>query len=151
MARVCSLMCVVILAAQALTAPKLKDTSPKEPPIIGDWVRVGHLQAGAIVAPDNQTHHQIFKADGVWEYYYGDRAGSTRAQFDSDFRKNPFTVDIHTNRDQSTGWTGIYKVEGDKLTLCLVIKGNDRPKTFESSADHPTTIWEFKRVRSKDE
>ena len=38
----------------------------------------------------------------------------------------------------------------DEATLCLVNTPGERPKTFDSSVDQPTTVWIFKRVKSKD-
>jgi uncharacterized protein (TIGR03067 family) len=143
----------LLLAAAALApaAPALKDRPPKAPPIFGEWVRIGHTNAGAPVAPDREAHHQVFKADGEWEYFYGARQGSAgRKSFVTDTRQTPPAVDIHMDPAGKPSWRGIYKIEGDTLTLCLVTGDRDRPKTFESSADHPTTVWVFKRVQPKD-
>jgi uncharacterized protein (TIGR03067 family) len=152
MARTCSLLWVLLPAAVlAPAAPALKDRPPKEPPIIGEWVRVGHTNAGAPVAPDREPHHQVFTADGQWEYSYGGRQGSAgQKTFVTDTRQNPPTIDIHMDKAGRASYRGVYKVEGDTLTLCLVMGDQDRPKTFESSPDKPTTVWVFKRVKPKD-
>jgi uncharacterized protein (TIGR03067 family) len=142
---------LVSTAALAPAAPALKDRPEKEPPIIGEWVRVGHTQAGAPVGPDREGHNQVFKADGEWEYYYGGRRGNAGgSSFATDPRQKPATIDIHMNKGAPAHWRGIYKVEGDTLTLCLVTGDQERPKTFESSADCPTTVWVFKRVKPND-
>jgi uncharacterized protein (TIGR03067 family) len=141
----------VLVLSLSVTAPQLKDKSPKEPPIFGDWLRVGHTEAGAPVPPDREPHRQVFKSDGEWEYYYADRVGSAGGKsFVVDPRQTPPAIDIHMDRGAKAHWRGIYKVEGDTLTLCLVTADRDRPRAFESSADRPTTIWVFKRVQSKD-
>ena len=101
----------------------------------------------------HQPHHQIFTAEGGWEYYYGDPKNTTRGNsFATDTRQSPPTVDIYLrqNAQGSPNWRGIYKVDGDTLTLCLVTGGSGRPKSFESSADQPTTLWMFKRVKPAD-
>ena len=135
----------------AVGAPNLKDLPPKMPSIIGEWVRVGHTQAGQPVGADRETHRQVFKADGEWEYYYADRKGTdARYTFATDSRQNPPTIDILLNRTGAGGWRGIYKIEKDTLTLCLVNTPGERPKTFESSADQPTTVWVFNRVTPKE-
>lgn len=154
MARIWSIVCVLLPAAAfAPAAPALKEKPPKEPPIFGDWIRTGHTQAGAPVGPDHATHHQIFTPDGGWEYYYGDPKNTTRGNsFAIDTRQNPSTIDIYLrpNAQGAPNWRGVYKIEGDTLTLCLVTGDRDRPKNFESSADQPTTIWIFKRVKTAD-
>ena len=140
----------VIVLSVSVTAPQLKDKSPKEPPIFGDWLRVGHTEAGAPVAPDREPHRQVFKTDGEWEYYYGDKGAPGGKSFAVDPRQSPPTIDISINSGASTHYRGIYKVEGDTLTLCLVTGDRDRPKAFESTQDRPTTIWVFKRIKPKD-
>lgn len=146
-------MFLVLLAVSATTsaAPALKDRPAKEPPITGEWVRVGHTESGTPVAPDRDVHHQVFTADGEWQYSYGARPDGTKGKsYVADPKQSPATIDIHMSASGKPNWRGIYKVEGDTLTLCLVTGDRDRPKVFESTADHPTTIWVFKRVKSKD-
>src|SRR5215472_2723531 len=99
MSRTCSLVWLLLPAA-ALTpaAPALKDPPPKEPPIIGEWLRVGHTEAGAAVGPDGEPHHQMFRPDGEWEYTYGGRQGAAgRKTYVVDSRQKPATIDIHTD------------------------------------------------------
>ena len=140
----------VLVLSVSVSAPQLKDKTPKEPPIVGEWVRVGHTQAGQAVGPDREEHHQVFTADGEWDYWYGERKTPQQWSFATDTRQSPATVDIYRERPGANGWRGIYKIDGDTLTLCLVNSPAERPKTFESSADQPTTVWIFKRVKSKD-
>src|SRR5262245_59762238 len=152
MARTCAFVCVLLpAAALATAAPALKDRPPKEPPIFGEWLRVGHTEAGTPVPPDREPHHQVFTADGEWQYSYGGRPDGTRGKsFVIDSRQSPPTIDISLGAGGPTHWRGVYKVEGDTLTLCLVTGDRERPKTFESTADRPTTVWAFRRVKPKD-
>ena len=152
MTRIWALVWILLpAAALAPAAPALKDPPPKEPPIHGEWLRVGHTNAGAPVGPDHAPHHQVFKADGQWEYWYGTRqANPGNHRFVTDSRQKLPTIDIDVGPGGQSGYRGIYKVEGDTLTLCLAIGDRERPKAFESSADQPTTIWVFKRVQPKD-
>jgi uncharacterized protein (TIGR03067 family) len=152
MSRTWSLVWVLLpAAALAPAAPALKERPAKEPPIVGEWLRVGHTQAGAPVPPDGEPHHQVFTPDGEWQYSYGGRPDGTPGKtFVTDPRQSPPTIDISLGAGMRANWRGIYKVEADTLTLCLVTGDRDRPKTFDSTADQPTTVWVFKRVKSKD-
>jgi len=143
---------VAILALSLpLGAPNLKDPPPKVPSIVGEWVRVGHTQAGQPVAPDKEAHRQVFKPDGEWEYYYGDHKGTPdRKTYVVDLKQSPPAIDLFSNSPRADGRRGIYKIEKDTLTVCLVNAPGERPKTFESSAERPTTVWVFKRVTPKD-
>lgn len=146
-------MHAVALLALALTpaAPALKDPPPKMPSIVGEWIRVGHTQSGQPVSVERENHHQVFAAEGEWQYWYGDgRAQSGGKTFKVDTKQSPPTIDILLNQTGNNGWRGIYKIEKDTLTLCLVNIPGERPKTFESSADKPTTVWIFKRVTPKE-
>ncbi|HEX3146705.1 MAG TPA: TIGR03067 domain-containing protein [Gemmataceae bacterium] len=154
MARFWPIAWMLFLATANLSAaPALKDPPPKEPAMFGEWLRVGHTEAGMSVAPDHEAHHQMFSPDGGWEYTYGGRQGSGGGKsFVINPRQSPATIDIHMGPvgRVPANWRGIYKVEGDTLTLCLVTGDRDRPKEFESTADKPTTIWVFRRVKGKD-
>jgi len=144
---------LVLLPAAALApaAPALKDRQPKDAPIFGEWFRVGHTEAGMPVPTDREVHHQVFTSDGQWEYSYGARPDGTKGKtFVTDTRQSPATIDITLGAGGKAHYRGIYKVEGDTLTLCLVTGDRERPKSFESSAERPTTIWVFKRVKSKE-
>src|SRR5262245_5882839 len=142
-----------ILALLALSlplgAPALKDPPPKMPSIVGEWIRVGHTQSGEPVAVDRENHHQVFTAEGEWQYWYGNgRAQAGGKSYVVDMKQSPPTIDILLNPTGTGGWRGIYKIEKDTLTLCLVNIPGERPKTFESSAERPTTVWIFKRVQT---
>ena len=141
----------VLVLSVSVSAPQLKDKTPKEAPIFGKWVRVGHTQAGQTISTAKEDHHQVFTAEGVWEYYYGGKKGNPQPwSFAIDARQSPATIDIYQSGPGADGWRGIYKVEGDTLTLCLMNTPAERPKTFESSVEHATTVWVFKRVTAKD-
>jgi uncharacterized protein (TIGR03067 family) len=136
---------ILLLPVAAVAAPKVKDRPPATMPSI-----VGHIQAGKEVGRDAEPHHQTFTADGSWEYSYGDGATAGGMTYVTDPKQYPPTIDIRRSMSGKPVYRGIYKVDGDTLTLCVRHRDGDRPTKFESSADHPATIWVFKRVPAKD-
>jgi uncharacterized protein (TIGR03067 family) len=146
------LVALLVVPVAALAAPALKDRSPKDASsILGEWERVRRIDAGTDRGPDREPHRQTFMADGAWDYTYGGRpCGIAGMRYLTDPKQAPRTIDIHVLPGKLPSYRGIFQVEGDSLTLCLVEGDGDRPTKFESSADHPTTIWVFQRVRSKE-
>ena len=141
---------LAILPAVAIAAPALKD-KPSVQPLVGVWERTGHMQDGMPLAPDNQVHRQTFTAEGEWSYSYGGKANGRPTKFTTDRKRNPPTFDIYCQETLPADYRGIYKIEGDTLTLYFVMAGDkERPKTFESSVEKPCYVWIFKRVKVND-
>src|SRR6476661_290198 len=106
----------LLVLSVSVSAPQLKDKTPKEPPILGEWVRVGHTQAGQNVWTAREDHHQMFTPEGAWEYYYGGNKGNPqRWSFAWANRQSPATIDIYQGKAGADGWRGIYKIEADTL------------------------------------
>ena len=66
----------------------------------------------------------------------------------------PFsTIDlvIDDGPEEAKGKTskGIYKIDGEKLTLCVSAPGKDRPKQF-AQADDEAYLFELKKEKKKD-
>ena len=61
-----------------------------------------------------RPRHQVFQADGGWEYTYGGPQGSPgKKSFETDPRQTQPAIDIHSQTARGGGWQGIYEVEGD--------------------------------------
>ena len=59
-------------------------------------------------------------------------------------------IDITEGNDKGKKQYGIYRIEGDKFTLCVAEAGaeaDDRPKEFKSDQDAGTAVLVFKRVK----
>jgi uncharacterized protein (TIGR03067 family) len=66
-----------------------------------------------------------------------------------DATKDPKQIDMIGTEGELTGKPalGIYKLDGDKLTLCYTMPGNERPAKFESAAKSGVYLIEWVRAR----
>ena len=45
---------------------------------------------------------------------------------------------------------GVYKIDGDKLTICFAYGGKDRPDSFSAPAETYRALWTLKKVAGSD-
>jgi uncharacterized protein (TIGR03067 family) len=44
-------------------------------------------------------------------------------------------------------WKGIYRLDGDELTICFDISGQNYPEKFVLKPNTPTVLWVLKRAK----
>ena len=80
-------------------------------------------------------------------------AWTTHAKGKSIRRPNPppSTWSIDDGPEEAKGKTskGIYKLDGEKLTICVSVPGKDRPKDF-AQVDDEAYLFELKKEKKKD-
>ena len=121
---------LVVCAIGFLTAddPKNKDAdSPK-----GKWTAVS-ISMGGMAVPDevvkgfkfnldDKTYTNIIKEEVVEEGEY---------KIDATMSPKTIDFDIKKGRDDGKKQLGIYKIDGEKLTIVAAVAGSDeRPKSF---------------------
>jgi|SRR5262245_53301671 len=131
-----------------VAAPGPKDAPKKEPTIIGEWISQKGVAGGMDLPIPQGGMIFHFTADGkliAREPAVGksDEGGS----FKVDSKKDPPEIDLipPAGRNQPT-MLGIYKLDGDTLTLCFQI-GTERPTKFESPAGSMSIVMTFLRVK----
>jgi uncharacterized protein (TIGR03067 family) len=138
------------VAALALAAGcgKKPTTAPEPPPsLAGGWTLVGvETKAG------KQTEAKLAKEPEKRKI----RATSDKmttgkdetVTYKLDTTKTPHEIDMTETKDGKAETSyGIYKLEGDILTVCVVASNNpaDRPKEFKISPDGKTVILTLKK------
>jgi uncharacterized protein (TIGR03067 family) len=138
---------IFLFVAVGLGAPALKDP-PKEdlPSLVGEWDVKSRMVGGQRKDPvDGSTVK--FTADGGAKFTGGPSIAGT---YTADPTKDPAEFDIKPSATTTApGLTGIYRVDGDTLILCLIQKG-PRPTKFESPPGSRVLLFTVKRVAKKD-
>jgi uncharacterized protein (TIGR03067 family) len=134
-----------LLAALALSvgAPATKDAKKDPPSLVGVWeaekeTTGGHERA---IAAGSLTIE--FTADGKVSVQEGaKRTGPVEYRIDP--KRAPAEIDV-----TEMNMVGIYKVDGDTLTVCLGDDGK-RPNEFASPAGSRVRLFSLKRAKPKD-
>lgn len=87
---------------------------------------------------------QVIFADKKMTWKMG--GGSSEATYQIDPAKNPKEIDILGEKNTKPE-KGIYKLEGDTLTLCASESGGDRPTEFVSRSGTSSMILVLKKAK----
>ena len=120
---------ILVGLALVVGAPAKKDAPPKDPPsLVGEWVGESGTRDGK---PDNPPAGTslTFTADGKVHFKEGAKGKPEEGTYKADAKKNPAEIDISPPDAKGETILGIYKIEGDTLTLCFHM-GGERPGEF---------------------
>lgn len=141
---------ILLGAALVISAPALKDRPKKKPDLVGEW------KVEAVTLPGRTTStstglRYTFTADGKWLIH---RDGQELVGHDRGYAADPAatppTLELiaNTAAAQPARRAGIFRVEGDTLTICAAQAGAARPTRFEPAEG--VTVYVLKRVKPKD-
>ncbi len=131
---------IVILVILIETAVPAQDAKKESEKLQGQWTGVSWEERGfQRPAQAAQQRKLTVKGDG-WIVKQGDEP-ENKAVFKIDPSKNPKTIDLTFEQRK---YHGIYKLEGDTLTLCLTLTrdNRERPKEFKTTKeDGILIVW----------
>jgi uncharacterized protein (TIGR03067 family) len=138
-------MNTALLLALAVGAPALKDKPPAELSIEGEWQVVKRFDAAK---PSTDSNRWIFSPGGVAEIR-NSMAGDVVSDLTYTVSADGPVKSIDFQESQGNGRydprPGIYKIEGDTLTVSFKAGSGPRPTTFDPTADNYVLV--LKRVR----
>jgi uncharacterized protein (TIGR03067 family) len=135
-------LAVFVLAAGETADPSKQDLERMQ----GDWAAESMIRDGqAFADADAQAFFRTVKGDAYTVYRFSKAAGKGTMKLDAN--KSPKTVDFVPDGGKLPPIAGIYKLEGDTLTLCYAPPGKPRPATFASDPDSGLTLSVWQREK----
>jgi uncharacterized protein (TIGR03067 family) len=131
-------------------APGLKDRPAKQDSIEGEWAIVSRIIGGREDAKASGSSADFRITADRWVLLNpGGASNESELKLDSSAKPPTLTTSPLGGAPAAGGHLiGIYKLEGDMLTICYVFQG-ERPTKFESPAGTDTRLMTLKRVREK--
>jgi uncharacterized protein (TIGR03067 family) len=134
-----TLLLLVAFADDRMDAEKAKHQ--------GEWEVTSYVRDGTESAPEIRASiRRIVEKDHVTWKRDGKSFAGTR--FEIDPAKSPATIDLIPDggpyRDKRV--LGIYRLEGDTLTICIADPDRPRPTGFEAKPQSKQTLQILKRI-----
>jgi uncharacterized protein (TIGR03067 family) len=117
----------------------------------GTWIAVSSRRDGKDAAPEVVASiRRIVQGDRVVWTRDGKRFAATTLVLDP--ARVPKALDVIPDGGPARGQrvSGIYRLDGDRLTICMADAGTPRPTDFSAEADEPRTLMLFRRASGDD-
>ena len=137
----------LLITVLAVCAPGIKEAPPPNP-IVGEWMIEMATYSGQLSAKSG-AFSWVFTADGKrFTRQKGKDVGDKKFGYRLDPKAKPQTIDLTDDPSvPEKAIPGIYKIDGDELTICISGEKLARPTDFESAIGSPNKLYKFKRVK----
>jgi len=140
----------LLIVTLAVGAPALKDAPGAEASIVGEWVVESTTYAGRTRPYAGSQLRYVFTADGKWKIFRGEDQDGENQGYRTDSKATPWRIDLRSDatRTDVAPLHGIYKVEGDTLTLCYGREASAaRPTAFAAPRGSDVIMYVLKQVK----
>lgn len=140
------LVTVAALLSLLSVSAAAEDAKLSDPRLDGTWNCVQYQRGDGKLAGDAAA--TVWYIEGTeYEFLEGRNRFGNKGQLKADAEKG--TLDLKPADGLAAGRTlpAIYKIEGDKLTICLASSGADRPKEFKSG-ERTIVLAVYERVKA---
>jgi uncharacterized protein (TIGR03067 family) len=129
-----------------LGAPALKEGPKPDASPVGEWTVVESLLGGKSdgVMQRAPIDKIVITADRWVVVRKGQESGGAPITFDS--KADPPHLDFVRDAPGS-GTKGVYKLDGDTLTVCYILGGDQRPEKVESPPGSQVRLMTLKRIK----
>lgn len=117
----------------------------------GTWVVTRAVFDGQETEPEvARSIRRVVEGDHVVWRRDGKSFAGTRIELDA--RREPATIDVIPDGGANRGRRapGIYRLDGDTLTICMAPPDGERPEAFEAPAGSGRSLMSFRRVTEKE-
>jgi uncharacterized protein (TIGR03067 family) len=143
------LQLTLVLAAVVLLAADEKDKAAKKDadPLQGTWKLTGGKVRGDPL-PEGEDGGKWVLKDGKYTFTSPEMVEEGTYKIDTSKKPAQLDLDITAGNDKGKKQVGIYKVEGETLTVCLAFPGGkERPSEFDTKEGSDRLLFIFKREK----
>jgi uncharacterized protein (TIGR03067 family) len=150
MKRQATLVIVLAMAVAATAAPKLPESKEKDDlsKFLGEWSITEWNYAGNAIPVNLLANAAFTFAKDKYTFQIGFAAEEGTIKLDPKAKMPTIDLIIKTGNDAGKEQPGIYKLEGDTITICFALPGiAERPTEFTSTAGNRQILATLKRKK----